>query len=170
MATVPLLTASSLPSKHAAVNTAGEDGLKSTVPPTTMDKDEADYLWKHFAFNAEQRLKAFNFFVVFSVFANGGVFAAADKNSHPITFVLIGGFVCILSAVFWTIDARSRLLINMAKPGLEKYKRRGEHSQLFTLDRKRGDKNWIRYTTLSVRSSSFSCCSASVPAAYGLCT
>jgi hypothetical protein len=32
-----------------------------------VNKDEVDYLWKHFLFNAEQRLKAFNFFVVFSV-------------------------------------------------------------------------------------------------------
>ena len=40
-----------------------------------MNSDEKDYLWAHFVFNAEQRLKAFNFFAIFSVFANGGVFA-----------------------------------------------------------------------------------------------
>ena len=33
--------------------------------------DEKNYLWEHFVFNAEQRLKAFNFFVVFSRSANG---------------------------------------------------------------------------------------------------
>jgi hypothetical protein len=32
-----------------------------------MSDDEREYLWKHFAFNAEQRLKAFHFFVVLRV-------------------------------------------------------------------------------------------------------
>jgi hypothetical protein len=47
-----------------------------------MSDDEREYLWKHFAFNAEQRLRAFHFFVVFSGFANGGILAAFDKNSQ----------------------------------------------------------------------------------------
>lgn len=34
------------------------------------------YPWDHWKFNADQRIKAFNFFVVFSVFADGGVFTA----------------------------------------------------------------------------------------------
>ena len=58
-----------------------------------METEERSYLWQHFVFNAEQRLKAFNFFVVFSVFANGGVFAAADRSSHGVVFLLIGGFI-----------------------------------------------------------------------------
>jgi hypothetical protein len=45
---------------------------------------EIDYLWEHWKFNADQRIKAFNFFVVFSVFANGGVFAAVEKCVHPV--------------------------------------------------------------------------------------
>lgn len=31
--------------------------------------DEWQYLWDHFKFNAEQRLKGFNFFVLLSIFA-----------------------------------------------------------------------------------------------------
>ena len=77
----------------------------------------------------------------------------------------------ILSAVFWTIDARSRSLINMAKPGLEKYEAElDKDSQLFTLDRKRGNKNWIRYTyafgALFIVQLLFGICTV----AYGLCT
>ena len=30
-----------------------------------------DFVWDHFKFNAEQRLKAFNFFVILSIFADG---------------------------------------------------------------------------------------------------
>jgi hypothetical protein len=95
-------------------------------------KEERDYLWAHFVFNAEQRLKAFNFFVVFSVFANGGVFTAVDRAMHPLAFVLIGGFICILSAVFFLIDLRSRRLIRLAIPGLKEYEKQFlEHSRLF---------------------------------------
>jgi hypothetical protein len=65
-----------------------------------MGGDERDYLWKHFEFNAEQRLKAFNFFVVFFGFANGGIFAAIGKDSHPVVFLLLGFFVCLLPVLF----------------------------------------------------------------------
>ena len=100
-----------------------------------MDTEERDYLWHHFAFNAEQRLKAFNFFVVFSVFANGGVFAAVEKASHGAVFVLIGGFVAVLAAVFFVIDTRSQGLLQLAVPGLIEYEKRfAEHSRLFARD------------------------------------
>ena len=111
-----------------------------------MDTEERDYLWQHFAFNAEQRLKAFNFFVVFSVFANGGVFAAAEKSSHGLVFVLIGGFVTVLSAVFFVIDTRSQSLLQLAVPGLKAYEKRfAEHSRLFARDA--AERNGVlRYT------------------------
>jgi len=101
--------------------------------PTT-DTDERDYLWNHFVFNAEQGLKAFNFFVVFSVFANGGVFAAVDKDAHGAVFVLIGGFVVVLSAVFWMIDKRSQWL-RLAVPGVKEYEKQfSANSRLFARD------------------------------------
>lgn len=33
---------------------------------------EIQYVWEHWKFNADQRIKAFNFFVVFAIFADGG--------------------------------------------------------------------------------------------------
>jgi hypothetical protein len=57
-----------------------------------MSDEEREYLWKHFAFSAEQRPKAFNFFVVFSGFANGGILAAFNRNSQPAVFVALGSF------------------------------------------------------------------------------
>ena len=42
------------------------------------------YLWEHWKFNADQRLKAFNLYVVFSIFANGMVFTALDKRAQPL--------------------------------------------------------------------------------------
>lgn len=113
-----------------------------------MDSDEKNYLWQHFVFNAEQRLKAFNFFVVFSVFANGGVFAAVDKGAKSgAVFILIGGFVVALAIVFCVIDARSQSLLKLAVPGLKEYEKQfPEHSRLFVNDSaQRGP--LIRYTT-----------------------
>jgi hypothetical protein len=111
-----------------------------------MEAEELDYLWKHFVFNAEQRLKAFNFFVVFAVFANGGMFAAVEKNSHPTVFVLIGCLVVVLSVVFCIIDIRSRHLIELAVPGLKEYEKRfAECSRLFARDEAH-TKTVFRYT------------------------
>jgi len=111
-----------------------------------MNIEEKNYLWQHFVFNAEQRLKAFNFFVILSVFANGGVFAAAEKNLHGAMFVLIGGFVAVSSAIFWMIDARSQELIELAVPGLKEFETQfPEHSRLFARDSVRS-KRYVRYT------------------------
>ncbi len=111
-----------------------------------MDTEARDYLWQHFAFNAEQRLKAFNFFVVFSVFANGGVFAAVDKSAPGAVFLLIGGFILVLAAVFAVIDARRQSLLKLAVPGLKEYEQRfPEHSRLFALDAQRHN-GVVRYT------------------------
>ena len=111
-----------------------------------MSTEERDYLWQHFAFNAEQRLKAFNFFVVFSVFANGGVFAAVEKSSHGAVFALIGGFIVVLAFVFAVIDVRSQRLLQLAVPGLKAYEMRfAEHSRLFGRDAERHS-GVLRYT------------------------
>jgi hypothetical protein len=111
-----------------------------------MDTEERDYLWQHFVFNAEQRLKAFNFFVVFSVFANGGLFAAVEKSSHGFVFVLIGGFILVLSMVFAMIDVRSQSLLKLAVPGLKAYEMRfADHSRLFARDAER-HAGFTRYT------------------------
>ena len=111
-----------------------------------MDTSERDYLWQHFVFNAEQRLKAFNFFVVFSVFANGGFFAASEKSLPGAAFVLIGGFITVLSVVFAVIDVRSQSLLKLAVPGLIEYEKRFvEHSRLFARDAAR-HAGPLRYT------------------------
>lgn len=111
-----------------------------------MNTEERNYLWDHFVFNAEQRLKAFNFFVVFSVFANGGIFAAAEKSSHGVVFILIGGFILMLSVVFSMIDTRSQRLLKLAVPGLKQCEAHfSEQSRLFARDADHGS-GVVRYT------------------------
>ncbi|WP_043320132.1 hypothetical protein [Microbulbifer sp. HZ11] len=97
--------------------------------------NEQQYLCDHYRFNAEQRLKAFNFFVVLSMFADGGVFTAVEKGFHPLILVLLGGFVVIVSAVFWVMDMRSRQLLSLAVPGLRAVETQlPEAARVFTRD------------------------------------
>lgn len=108
--------------------------------------EEKNYLWEHFKFNAEQRLKAFNFFVTLSMFANGGAFAAFEKNVHPLVLLLIGGLICILALCFAVLDMRSQALLRLTVPGLiqceEKF---SETSRLFALDEANLSR-YLRYT------------------------
>ncbi|MCX2795597.1 hypothetical protein Q2E61_01490 [Microbulbifer thermotolerans] len=108
--------------------------------------DEQQYLCEHYRFNAEQRLKGFNFFVILSMFAEGGIFTAVEKSFHPLSLALLGGFVVILSVVFWLVDARSRELLNLAVPALKRLEQElPETSRIFSRDSvKKGV--FIRYT------------------------
>jgi hypothetical protein len=102
-----------------------------------ISKDEKDYLWEHFKFNADQRIKAFNFFVVFSVFSNGGAFAAFEKGYSSSLTTAIGIFIIVLAIIFFAIDRRSRHLTNLAIPGLIAFEQQLEDPQfrLFYIDR-----------------------------------
>ena len=104
------------------------------------------YLWEHWKFNAEQRLKAFNFYVALSIFANGLIFAAFEKATHAAVLLLLGGFVCLLAIVFAIVDARSRHLLHLTKLGLKELEAGlPAHARLFLLD---DERRWraVRYT------------------------
>lgn len=83
--------------------------------------DEIQYLWDHWKFNADQRIKAFNFFVVFSVFADGGVFTAVEKCVHPVVLIVIGVFIIALAVAFFLMDVRSEQLVNLSLAGIKEF-------------------------------------------------
>lgn len=109
--------------------------------------DEWQYLWDHFKFNAEQRLKGFNFFVLLSIFADGGVFTAIDRQVNPVLLVLLGAFIIILALVFWLVDLRSQHLLRLTIPGLKELEKSfPPHSRLFANDSSRHG-IIVRYST-----------------------
>ncbi|WP_444929405.1 hypothetical protein ACJJIF_16435 [Microbulbifer sp. SSSA002] len=81
--------------------------------------EQGQYLCEHYRFAADQRLRVFNFFVVLTMFVEGGIFTAVEKDFHPLILALLGGFVVILVTVFWLMDIRSRQLLKLAVPALK---------------------------------------------------
>ncbi|WP_447937447.1 RipA family octameric membrane protein [Thermomonas fusca] len=109
--------------------------------------DYKHLIWDHFKFNAEQRLKAFNFFLLLSIFANGGVITALEKKLSPVLLVLIGLFLILLSVVFWLADARSKALLWLSVESLREIELDyPEKSQIFRLDAERRG-GVVRYST-----------------------
>ncbi|MRW89240.1 hypothetical protein GJ699_04520 [Duganella sp. FT80W] len=99
--------------------------------PITIE--ERDQLWDHFKFNADQRIKAFNFFVILSGFVNGGVLTAYDKHYSPYIFIAAGLFIVLLAIIFWIVDKRSRGLTELAKPGLLAYEKQTNKSDKYSI-------------------------------------
>lgn len=107
---------------------------------------EIQYLWEHWKFNADQRIKAFNFFVVFAIFSNGGVFTALEKQAHPGVLLAIGLLIVVLVAVFWMIDVRSERLIRLAEPGFRLFEQTLDPvARVFYVDAAKYRGSWIRY-------------------------
>jgi hypothetical protein len=117
----------------------------------TMTREDRDHLWDHFKFNADQRIKAFNFFVVLSGFANGAVFAAYEKKFALPLLAAIGVLIIVLALVFAVIDQRSRNLTRLSVPGLKQFEAECEsltsdEFKVFTMDAKNAPL-LVRYTT-----------------------
>lgn len=108
--------------------------------------ESTNFVWDHFKLNAEQRLKSFNFFLLLSIFANGGVFTAIQNRVASPVLGLLGLFVALLALVFWLADARSRQLIQLTIPALKEIEGNfPETHRLFSLDAASQGK-FIRYT------------------------
>lgn len=109
--------------------------------------DQAQFVWDHFKFNAEQRLKAFNFFIVLSIFADGGVFTALEKEMDAGLIILLGLFIVLLSIVFFIVDRRSQELLRLTLPALKQMESDfSDAARLFAID-EQGQGRFLRYTT-----------------------
>ena len=108
--------------------------------------DSREFVWAHFKLNAEQRLRAFNFFVVLAIFADGGVLAALERGFSPGVLMLLGAFTVLLAMVFWLVDARSRQLLQLTITALKEMESEFPAShQLFAHDAL-GQSRIISYT------------------------
>lgn len=108
--------------------------------------DASQFVWDHFKLNAEQRLKSFNFFVLLSMFADGGVFTALEKGLMPSSLLLLGGAIALFGIVFWLVDSRSRELLLLTIPALKQIEMNfPENNRLFAIDAQQQGR-FVRYT------------------------
>jgi|tagenome__1003787_1003787.scaffolds.fasta_scaffold20947726_2 hypothetical protein len=84
----------------------------------TLQAELRDYSWKYFSYHADQRLKSFNFFLLFLTAAIAGLLSHSEHLENP-GFWIGGGFsLLILTFLFWKLDRRHRTLIHIAEDAL----------------------------------------------------
>lgn len=86
--------------------------------PSITNKERLDYVWKHFALIADQRVKTFNFYII----VLGGAVAATITLMHdPIPKSLlntVGYAHLLIAAAFCIFDLRAYLILRAAKAAL----------------------------------------------------
>ncbi len=91
----------------------------STLPSDRVDALR-DYAWKYFQFHADQRLKTFNFFVLFATVLIGGGLTLLKDETIPRAGIAVGFFLLAFFAfVFWKLDQRNKDLIRHGEAALK---------------------------------------------------
>ncbi len=98
------------------------DSLSISDPTRKASLDEGalrEYAWDYFALHAEQRLKAFQFYISLATAVVGGFFLLLrDGHAHK-WMAALGVVLLLLSFVFWKLDGRTRWLVKNAENALE---------------------------------------------------
>ena len=82
------------------------------VMPST--KDQLDYAMKHFSFIADQRMKAFNFYIILFAASIAATMSAMDRLPKKTGFVTCGIIHILVAGVFFIMDQRSRRLVKLS--------------------------------------------------------
>ena len=69
-----------------------------------------NHAWSYFQLHAQQRLTAFNFYIVLSSVLTAGLFAALQKDDIGLVPAAIGFLLGIISFVFAKLDGRNKQL------------------------------------------------------------
>lgn len=105
------------------------------------------FVWEHFKFSADQRLKAFNFSLILAMFADGGAITAIEKAFNPALLILLGIAIALLAIVFGLFEVRSQRLVNLSLPALKAMEREYPPEYcLFTNDENAQRGKVARYT------------------------
>jgi hypothetical protein len=90
--------------------------MQQKQPPGT---EMLDHVWRYFQLHATQRMSVFNFFLVLSSLAVAGLAASLSRSGPPpLAGVVLGGFLALVSFVFWKLDQRTALLVKHAESAL----------------------------------------------------
>ncbi|THF60455.1 hypothetical protein [Pseudothauera rhizosphaerae] len=78
-----------------------------------------DYAWGYFSQHAEQRLKAFNFYITSCAIVIGAFATIISRKSVSIEYAFLPLSLVFLSFIFWKLDVRTRMLIKHAEAALK---------------------------------------------------
>jgi hypothetical protein len=87
--------------------------------PKTLDETFRGYAWDYFALHADQRLKAFHFYILLSTAIMGGFAVLLRNGVFQRWMAVFGLFLVFFSFVFWKLDNRTRGLIKHGEDALE---------------------------------------------------
>lgn len=88
-------------------------------PPKSLDEIFRKYAWDYFALHADQRLKAFHFYILLSTAILGGFAVLLRNGAFQKWMAVFGLFLVFFSFVFWKLDNRTRGLIKHGEEALE---------------------------------------------------
>lgn len=77
-----------------------------------------NYAWAYFAQHAEQRLKAFNFYVTYCAIVTGAFATIASRQQFTAPLGLLPLSLTFFSFIFWKLDVRTKMLIKNAEAAL----------------------------------------------------
>ena len=112
-------------------------------PEEVSLNEQIDYALKHFLFISEQRMKVFHFYVLILAAAGAGTLQLS-QNYSPLVCVGISAAHFLIVWVFWTIEQRNLLLLEIPKKALsqlEKKKKWPAASRLLETDSRVRKKN-----------------------------
>lgn len=87
--------------------------------PKTLDETFRKYAWDYFALHADQRLKAFHFYILLSTAVLGGFAVLLRNGVFQKWMAVFGLFLVFFSFVFWKLDNRTRVLIKHGEAAME---------------------------------------------------
>src|SRR3990172_2986625 len=87
--------------------------------PKSLDETFRDYVWGYFELHADQRLKAFQFYISLSTALVGGFLLLLRYDQNHKWMSLLGFLLAFLSFVFWKLDHRTKRLVKNAEDALK---------------------------------------------------
>ncbi len=91
----------------------------STDKKPFLDDAFRDYAWDYFSLHADQRLKAFHFYIILSTAIIGG-FSLLLKNGAFYKWMAVFGLLLLFfSFIFWKLDNRTKQLVKSGEAALE---------------------------------------------------
>ena len=97
----------------------------NTQDTAAVLKELRAHAWDYFELHADQRLRAFHFYILLETgLVAGLLLASRGAASTPAVVVIVGLLMILFSFVFWKLDFRTKGMIKVSEEALKLYERR----------------------------------------------